>query len=121
MCSIGVMCFCLFRCLAPSFGYSTFLTFDKTRFTFNPIGEFWIVKSSSINIQARFVQARYNGKLVQACVFGAIAAEDATSSRIHVQYIANPPGIHSLYPFMLSNGQKFLLLLLLLLFYIIFI
>ena len=60
-------------------------TLDQLDYTFNGLGEYWLVKSTVITIQARTAQAMDSqGKLVSATVFSAIAAKEDNTS-LHVQ------------------------------------
>ena len=84
---------CKFSFAAVSFGDPHFITLDGLHYTFNPIGEFWLINTDTILIQARTIQAwDVNNKPQQASVFGAVAARDDRSSQIHVQLTDNRKG-----------------------------
>ena len=65
---------------------------DGQSYDYNGIGEYWLIKSSSLHLQGRTVPVRdANGKLAAASIFGAFAIqvpktkEHDMSNRIFLQ------------------------------------
>lgn len=70
---------------------------DGHVYTYNPVGEFWLLQTPDFEVQARMVQsADDTGRLIQATQFQAVAmrsnATDAASDRIHLQLNSNRTG-----------------------------
>jgi len=74
-------------------------TRDGLNYTFNGLGEYWMVKSESCELQARLVRAWNDTKLpsVTGTVFGAISGRvlyeesnvTTSSARVHVEMPAD--------------------------------
>jgi len=72
-----------------------FQTMDKFQYVFNGLGEYWLVKSETFNLQTRTVRAwNNNGEFSDwGTVFAAVAGEakyqesgtTVTSDRVHVE------------------------------------
>ena len=67
-------------------------TYDGLMYDYNGIGEYWLIKSSSLHVQVRTVQVRgVNNTLANASVFGSYAIQlpqgvnQNTSDRIFLQ------------------------------------
>lgn len=75
--------------LATVFGSLHFYTFDGVAFTFNPKGEFVLLKSnfSQLEIQGRFEQPapREDGKAVNSTKLTVIAAREGNSATVEVR------------------------------------
>lgn len=86
--------------IGSGFGDPHLLTSDGFVYTYNPIGEFWMIKTtdSRFSMQARMVQAlNAAGELIAATQFQAFAMQSNTnglkSSRIHLEINNNRTGL----------------------------
>ncbi|XP_067936855.1 mucin-like protein [Watersipora subatra] len=75
---------------AMGFGDPHIFTLDGFDYTYNPVGEFWMINSTEFKLQARMVQTvDESGELIQATQFQAVAMQSGTpddlSDRIHVE------------------------------------
>ncbi|XP_067935630.1 mucin-like protein [Watersipora subatra] len=84
-------CFNYFRpWIAMGFGDPHIFTLDGFDYTYNPVGEFWLINSTEFKLQARMMQTLdESGELIQATQFQAVAMQSETpdelSDRIHVE------------------------------------
>ena len=82
-----------------SFGDPHVTTLDGLEYDYNGIGEYWMIKSNVINVQARTIVAlnRFN-EPVNASVFGAYGIQVPSSdveglrSRIHIEMTSDRTG-----------------------------
>lgn len=69
-------------------------TIDGRKYTFNGLGEYWMIKSLNLTVQARTVQAvNMDGQMANATVFGAFAMKKEGSDIISVTMNATTTGI----------------------------
>jgi len=86
---------CVINIVVIFWGDPHFQTMDKLQYTFNGLGEYWLVKSEKFNLQARTLRAWNNdGEFSDwGTVFAAVAGEakyqesttTVTSDRVHVE------------------------------------
>ena len=90
---------CVINIVVIFWGDPHFQTMDNLQYTFNGLGEYWLVKSETSELQARPVRAWNNDKQFsdRGTVFSAIAARvkyqefnvTVCSDRVHVEMPAD--------------------------------
>ena len=82
-----------------SYGNGHFTTLDGLSYEYNGIGEYWLIRSPALSVQARLVVAQNAaGSNVSASIFGAFAIQvpagtgQTLSDRVHVEMTNNRMG-----------------------------
>ena len=85
-----------------SFGNGHITTFDGLSYENNGIGEYWLIRSPALSVQARLIVARNSaGVNVSASVFGAFAIQvpagtgQVLSDRIHIEMTNDRMGLYT--------------------------
>ena len=92
--------------VGAGFGEPHIYTLDGQLYTFNPVGEFWMIKSELLSMQSRMVQwiNPTTSEAVQATQFQAFAMRSnvsgTLSDEIHIELNNNRSGNNLIYDFM---------------------
>jgi len=109
--------YCVIKIVVIFWGDPHFQTMDNLQYTFNGLGEYWLVKSGSFELQARTLRAWDNDRQPSpsGTVFGAVAGKAlyelnntvVVSARVHAEMSADrESGTNNTH--ILCQGRRFL-------------
>ena len=81
--------------IACGYGDPHIYTLDQGSYTYNPIGEFWMIKSDVFSMQCRMIQSlNSDSELIDATQFGAFVMTSlvGNSSVVHLEINNNRTG-----------------------------